>query len=384
MIEDLKQRLIPRTLVRIREQALQYLVYKQEQWSVTSSEELPANSLFGQKVLLIPDSDTFFRCQNFPLSHIKEANLSEAVELDIATWAPWDTQWSHYYWPTKVGDSWRVAVWIWPTDSLSQIKGIENLAPTHIMPERAWRIAALARPTLPAIFVDKQGGGNEIHSVLSSSGMPLQINECASPSESQRFKLSLNAEQQEYPLIKDVNFQKPISKALRNAQQEGIEDWTDPLGWLKPIGLLASIYLLWLFGTTLILWQHNAEFSQQAANARSEAIEVIEQRENVARIHENLQAIQSLRHEQSHFEDVLMALSQTLPDDAWLEAIEYNRNDGGWITLSGLAQQSAGLAAVLEAMPEIEQAMFVGDIRQDSRGLEPFSLRLKLREGVLQ
>jgi hypothetical protein len=355
------------------------LKYTQHQWLSVTAEGVSGRSLFGQKTLLIPDTETFFRCREFPLAHVKEASLKEAIELDIASWAPWDTQWESYFWPIQIEESWHVAVWIWPRDVLDNLDGSERLAPTHIMPEIAWKIAAINRSTLPAIYVDKANNKKEVYCVLSSSGVPLQLTECASDVESQRFWLSLAPDKQEYPVLEDIAPQPPRAVALKYARQEGVEDWTDPLGWLKPISLVFGVYIFWLLGSSLILWQKNVELSQEAAAARRDAIEVIDQRESVARIHQDLLALRDLRLEQPRFESVLKALSGALPDDAWLEAIDYDRGDGGWINISGQAQQSSGLAAVLEEVPEIENAMFISDIRQDAAtGLEPFSIRLKL------
>ena len=92
-----------------------------------------------------------------------------------------------------------------------------------------------------------------------------------------------------------------------------------------------------------------------------------------------LSRLRQLRGNQSHFEHALAVISEHLPDDAWIEALDYSAEDLGAIDLAGKSASSARLAALFEALPEIQHAMFLGDIRRETdTGLEPFRLRLTL------
>ena len=109
------------------------------------------------------------------------------------------------------------------------------------------------------------------------------------------------------------------------------------------------------------------------------SIEVLDARVEVERINVLLAQIDLMRANQLDLESILASLSTTLPNNAWLEHIEYLGDDGGWLEITGKSEQSSTLAAVLERIPEVEQAMFLTDIRRDKRtGLEPFKIRLKL------
>jgi len=76
---------------------------------------------------------------------------------------------------------------------------------------------------------------------------------------------------------------------------------------------------------------------------------------------------------------VLAALSDALPDDAWLLGASYEERDGGWLDITGRSKDSIQLVALLEKLPAVEHAVFLQDVRRDrATGLEPFKIRLKL------
>ncbi len=396
MIEEWMRRFLPRTIVKVREQSLQYWCYVDRQWCLTEREVVPASGVLGQQVLLIPDGMTFFRSREFPLAHVGERDLAEAISLDVQAWSPWDEECHIYYWPSQQGDCWQVAVWIWLKDILADIRGAGDLTPTHVMPERAWKIAAIQPESSPAIFLDSTENGQQVYAIVQASGPPLRIAECPTNEDSKRFWRTLDIEAQQYPLLRcsgysevfpdnkesnEVALGLPLQKALKHARQDNAEDWLDPSSWVKPVGLVLIVYSIWLLGSALIFLQKGTEVSRLVAEARHEAIEVIEQRDNVTRAHGTLELLHGLRVEQVKFEAALAVISRTLPEDAWLEAVQYDYTDGGWLDISGKAEHSSGLAAILEEVPEIEHAMFLSDIRREKlTGLEPFKIRLKLAQ----
>ena len=396
MIEELMRRLLPRTMIKIREQSLEYWCYADQKWSLTAPDAVPADGLFGQRVLLIPDDVTLFRSREFPLAHVGERDLAEAISLDVQAWSPWDGDSHIYYWPSQQGDCWQVAVWIWPKDILADIRGAGELTPTHVMPERAWKIAAIQPEPSPVIFLDSTQNCQQVYAIIQPSAPPLRISECPTYEDSKRFWRTLDKDAQQYPLLRCPDYSEvfpdnkesnevalglPLQKALKHARQDSSQDWLDPSSWIKPVGLVLLVYSLWLLGSALIFLQKGTEVGQLVAEARHEAIEVIEQRDNVTRAHGTLELLYGLRVEQVKFEVALAAISRTLPEDAWLDAIQYDYTGGGWLDISGKAEHSSGLAAILEEVPEIEHAMFLSDIRREKlTGLEPFKIRLKLAQ----
>ncbi len=405
MIDALRKYLFPRTIIKIRNGAFQYFSFDRQQWIEMANQEETANSFFGQQVLLVPESQTLFRLRNFPQDHVRESELAEAIQLDIQTWSPWDNDYDYYYWPVRAKGQWLVAVWIWERGVIEQLAGDPQLVPTHIMPERAWKIAAIDNSagsvSYPALYVDTTESEEWCYALLDETGLPQQLNTVADEQSAQRFWRNLDGVTTDYPVLVPkskeplwlpneqrqirVSQALPKSSALRHARQEGVNDWLDPFSWFKPLGTLAALYLIWLLGSSLILWQQGQAVNEQVDLARSAASDVIAQRDSVTRIHQKLQKLYRLRADQAAFEKILALLSQALPDDAWLDAIQYDATDGGWVDISGKAKQSAGLAAVLEALPEIEHAMFLNDIRKDKQtGLEPFKIRLKLMTTVVK
>lgn len=416
MIEELRQWLLPRSLVRVRGQSLQYLIYIHKKWQPVEAGSIPENGLFGQQVLLIPDAETLFRCREFPLAHVKESELAEAVALDAETWSPWEGEIDSYFWPVRSNGQWLVAVWIWECRTAVRLQDATTSWPTHVMPERAWKIAALDELQIPAVYIDtldpEQPGGC-VYAVLHEAKIPLQIIEAADEAAALRFWRSVDHTRGGAKaggigtpvtghifLDKDVDVETlsgdflnglrpdechrigqalPGSGALGRGRLQGVKDWTEPASWFRPVGVIVGLYLFWLLGSSLIQWQKGEAVSEQVAIAQSAAIDVIQLRDNVSSVHQKLRNVYQLRSRQLALETALAALSEVLPPDAWLDSLQYEALEGGWADIVGTAQRSAGLAAVLESLPEIEHAMFLNDIRKDERtGLEPFNIRLKL------
>ncbi len=399
-INKILQQLLPRTFIYVDKTGAQSFAYKNSHWQPVAYKTRPHNSFFGQETLLIPTENTLFKVRTFPCDQLREADLLEAIELDIASWSPWPNGTDYYCWPERKNENWQIAIWIWDKSITWALIEALNLAPTHIMPSQAFNISAIKAPELPCIYIgaDALEQATQYYAVLEHSGAPACLSVISNPAEAKRFWAQLNEDRQTYSIyaeqktnhdwlpepvangrLRPASLALPKPKAHRYARQTGVQDWSDAFTWLKPISQLVGLYLLWLLGSALILWQQGEAINEQVRLARGEAIEVVEQRENIERIHNRLIKLYKLRAEQTKFEQLLAVLSVELPEHAWLDAIQYDAADGGWIDILGKSPRSGSLAAVLEALPQIEHAMFLNDIRKDQlSGLEVFKIRLKL------
>jgi len=397
-LSKLRDRWFPKILIEVKESEFLYSLYKDGNWLV--ADDVPeARSIFEQKTFLIPETVSFFKLRRFPVESVSKKALGEAVELDLARWSPWQEDVDFYYWPKRCGEHWQVAVWVWQRSDLTAvIAGLES-NPTHIMPELAWKLASLAIDQSAFVHIDSNGEGSWTYAEVAEDFSTLRLADIKNEADSIRFKTalgnrllpvyvdaqvdhsSLSWEQESNCLTSKYSL--PDSSALSAARQPGVSDWSDPFVWAKPTGAILALYILWLLGSGLVLLKQGNEVQEYSRQASSVSIEVLEARAEVERVNLLLERIDQMRYRQLNLESALASLSIALPRNAWLEHIEYRGDDGGWLEITGKSDQSTSLAAVLEQMPEVEQAMFLNDIRRDKNtGLEPFKIRLKLAAGA--
>jgi len=393
-LRRLRDRWFPKILIEVVGSEFRYSAYRDGEW--LCADGLPSEqSWFEQKTLLIPDSVTFFKLRSFPVELVSKQTLKEAVELDLARWSPWQDGVEFYYWPKRSGEQWQIAVWVWQSADLSRITQYLPTNPTHVIPERAWKLASLASKSSDFIQVDIDKDENWTYSEVAEDFSALRIVQVKTKTDAERFFTALKGEA--VPIYIDVQveptslpegmqphcstsqYSQPVSSALSGARQPGISDWADPFVWAKPIGVVLALYIFWLLSSGLVLLKQGKEVREYSMQASSVSNEVLEARAEVERINSLLEHINLMRINQSALGSILASLSVALPRNAWLEHMEYSADDGGWLEITGKSDQSASLAAVLEQMPEVEQAMFLVDIRRDKNtGLEPFKIRLKL------
>ena len=397
-LSKLRDRWFPKVLIKVKESGFQYSIFKDGNWLVADSFP-ETQSIFEQKTLLVPESISFFKLRRFPVESVSKQTLREAVELDLARWSPWREDVGYYYWPKRSGDHWQVAVWVWQRSELAAvIAGLES-NPTHIMPERAWKLASLGIDQSAFVHIDSNGEGSWTYAEVAEDFSTLRLADIKNEADSKRFKtaqgnrllpvyVDAQVDQSLLPWEQASNcltskYSLPVSSALSAARQPGVSDWSDPFVWAKPTGAILTLYIIWLLGSGLVLLKQGNEVQEYSRQASSVSIEVLEARAEVERINLLLARIELMRASQSNLESALASLSIALPRNAWLEHIEYRGDDGGWLEITGKSDQSTSLAAVLEKMPEVEQAMFLNDIRRDKNtGLEPFKIRLKLASGA--
>ncbi len=393
LLSNLQKQLFSKVLIKSDSDEMSIFQYIEGSWQ--SLEELEDRAFFEERVFLIPDEKTLFCRRTFPMREVSESVLTEAVKLDVESWNPWPEEAEYYYWPVKSGDQWQVAVWIWPSSYSRQIQSeIVGASATHVLPEIAWKVAAISKGKCPALLFSTNSSDRLFCVVLSEIGLPEALVYLDDKPRATTFWRLLSKEQRSFSVIMDsegyqlpewvqssevVNMTLPVKKALSQGRVPGVQDWTDAFSWFKPITTFLLAYSDWLLGTSLATWNQGDQVREQLAEARAEAMEVIDKRKNVEEIHSVLSDIYTLRREQPRFEEMLATLSKKIPKHTWLDSVRYDYSEGGWLDLSGKTPQSAELLAILDALPDIERVAFLSDIRKDAKtGLEAFRIRIKL------
>lgn len=395
---QLKDKLLPQTLIMSADGSMTFMEYSEGGWDTVSAMS-ERQSIFSQRVFLVPDELTFFKLRQFPVDAVRKKTLLEAVELDLARWSPWQEGVDFFYWPKRHGEIWDVAVWVWKKTDVNPLMDSLEQRPTHVVPNVVMSLATLKTDYQSFVYIDLAHTDKWNLAYVGLEGIPLKVSEVDDESGVDRFWKSLGRDGKELPLLIServeldalpspslssgvvVTHGAPNATVLGLTRQPGTSDWFDPFIWAKPLAVLIGIYILWLLGTGVVFLKQGRELSTYVAEMSSSSIELLDRRTNVERINTILESVEKIRKQQIAFESVLAELSQSLPKNAWLEYVEYNSGDGGWLDIGGKSDQSAGLAAELEKMSMVQQAIFLNDIRKDQRtGLEPFKLRLKLVE----
>lgn len=378
-IKSLLERLFTRELVISKEGELSRLRYADNSWQPMTESSVSEPLAFGERVVLIPDAATLFRYREFPADHVKQSELDEAIRLDAINWSPWQEGNSLYYWPVLDGGVWRVGVWICPQDYLHEQYGDALETASHLMPEIAWRIATVEKHDLPAILVHR-GAGETRAAVIPPVGVPQRISVLQDEVAEDRFWRSLDEDEREWEICESDAFSGlPGTRALQYARNKNVQDWRDPLSWRRPAGAVLAFYLLWIVGNGAVVWQQAGSVNDMMSAAQRAAGEVVTQRERVTVIHETLLRLHALRERQPALAEFFALLSEHLPPDVTLDAVQYTLEDGGTVELQGKAEQVVVLPALLEALPEIDYAALRGSIRKDTiTGLTPFRMRIVL------
>jgi Tfp pilus assembly protein PilN len=117
-----------------------------------------------------------------------------------------------------------------------------------------------------------------------------------------------------------------------------------------------------------------AAIERETAVVRSEAAEVLDlQRQANARV-EAIRMIEQRSASPVKFTTLLDEIAAALPQDSWLEGLAY---DGKQISIIGLSRSSDGLVSKLEAIPGVTGARVVSSMMLDER-LEADRFRIEL------
>jgi len=406
-------------------------------WEAVALSDVPQPGLFGRYVWRIAAEHTCFRHRSFPADVIDASDLDEAVALDLRTWSPWGGGSAYFYWPTRDGDVWQVAVWAWDAvkeETLrTQVLAGSGLTLTHAIPEQAWRAAAVELASVPALLI--WSVGEKLSCIgLNERGFPTRIATIGNAAEGARFRRSLggDAERVAALLLSDdetesnatesnatesnatgadgtdisvesgvdlcieqrmkwvmhdsrpdpirVQQHLPAGRVLSQARLPGVRDWADPAAWKRPLAALAMLWLLWLGGSSVILWDRNTAVDAQLQQVRASASGALSLRDRVQHIKKKLEIIYGLHHRQARELRFLASLSRSLPADAWLSSVA---DEGESVNIQGKAKNAAAIGALLEHIHGIDHVAYLGDIRSDPVSKrELFYLRLHFSEAA--
>ncbi|NKN32827.1 PilN domain-containing protein [Marichromatium bheemlicum] len=150
--------------------------------------------------------------------------------------------------------------------------------------------------------------------------------------------------------------------------------WPGFDGWL---GLLALTLLIAALATPL--WQrhhHLARLQQALDQARTQALATDRARQALEQARQGNLAVLAQRQRHPQALELLRKLSTRLPDDTWIQRLEF---DGQRVELVGESASATALIGLLEHTPGIESVRFLAPVVQiDRDGGERFNLAFQL------
>lgn len=151
-------------------------------------------------------------------------------------------------------------------------------------------------------------------------------------------------------------------------------------------GLLALTVTLLVASAGTPLWQlrqQTAAVEVELQRVRAQALAVDEMRQALERARERSSALLRQQQAQPSLLELLRELTERLPDDTWIQTLEYN---AAQVELRGESGQATALIALLEQAPNIDGVTFKSPITQIVRtGKERFNLSFRfMREEVVK
>jgi general secretion pathway protein L len=126
------------------------------------------------------------------------------------------------------------------------------------------------------------------------------------------------------------------------------------------------------------LWQKNrvlAELEQRVSELKTQADEVYQLREAIERARQGSIAVLESKSRQPRMIDLLLSLTDRLPDDTWVQNLDYR---DGEVQIRGESSQAAALIGVLEQAPGFEDVAFRSPVVQvAATGLERFHIAFR-------
>lgn len=150
--------------------------------------------------------------------------------------------------------------------------------------------------------------------------------------------------------------------------------------WNPDAALLVLAGVLLVALIAIPLWhrqQQLAALDAQLLQARRAAIEVDGLRQELERERLGTRTVIEQKLGEPRLLDILLELTERLPDDTWLQTFEYKKD--GTIEMRGESAQATALIAVLEQSPRIEGVTFRSPVTQVGRtGKERFNIAFRL------
>ncbi|MBN2887483.1 MAG: PilN domain-containing protein [Chromatiaceae bacterium] len=156
------------------------------------------------------------------------------------------------------------------------------------------------------------------------------------------------------------------------------------LRWNLDASLLMLVLVLLLAAMLSPLWQKQRQIAMLDADlrqARAQALEVDSLRQELERARQGSRAAIERKLGEPRLLEILRELTERLPDDTWIQSLEYK---AGEIELRGESAQATALIALLEQAPNIEGVTFRSPVTQVARsGKERFNLAFRLTPETL-
>jgi len=142
------------------------------------------------------------------------------------------------------------------------------------------------------------------------------------------------------------------------------------------IVLLVSIPLIYSWSLDRIAEQYASDVDA----LRRESGGIVELRKSTTAAVRALRTFERKRSSETRFALVYEELARVLPDDAWLDAIEYTEQD---IQLTILARDPSALIGILEQSDSFESASYISSVIKDARyDVDRLRLKIVLRQSV--
>lgn len=144
--------------------------------------------------------------------------------------------------------------------------------------------------------------------------------------------------------------------------------------------------LAFLFAIAILLtpvWQRTRvaqTLETDLRNTRAQAIAVDELRQELERARQGSTAVLQQKWDQPSILEMLRELTDRLPEDTWIQSLEYNQ---GQVDLRGESGQATALIAILEQAEGIDEVSFKSPVTQIARtGKERFNISFRFtRQG---
>ncbi|MTW22374.1 PilN domain-containing protein [Allochromatium palmeri] len=150
---------------------------------------------------------------------------------------------------------------------------------------------------------------------------------------------------------------------------------------LSSVSVAASLLLVVAILVTPLWQKHQIarQLETEVARLRVQAIAVDEVRQELERVRQGSTAVLQSKLEQPSILEMLRELTTRIPEDTWVQNLEFS---AGQVDLRGESGQATALIAILEQAPGIEGVSFGSPVTQIARtGKERFNIAFRYTQG---